>query len=187
MDAQQADSLVSTAIAVQVQGPGGCRQPWVADTMPARFFQTVTVVRGTCTREHGELEEVYVGLDGHGRVYVLGCSAAFEFMRRLNPPVPITSTDAVAYVVEALRYSGRWVPGTRTVIRSDSVPTLLRRKLRLGEGPLSTATVTPGGRYRVVIHSMSTRLLMQYEVFVNPDGAVLLAAGRSIAGAKEVR
>ena len=182
----QAD-LGQAAIAAQVQTPGGCRANWGVDSLRSRFFPRVRFLHATCTREHGDPEEAYVGIGAGGQIHILASPIAFDFLRRVEPPLEVGVENARDYAVEAIRYSGKWIPRVHSVSTLSELPPGARRRLHPASGSFGSTTRTPAGRFRVVVYAASTALVIRYDVFVGADGQVLALRDSVLWGVMQTR
>jgi hypothetical protein len=114
--------LVMSALRAQVTGPGGCSELEKTETVPIRFFSTVTFVHGWCTGENGAVLHAIAGADTLGVLYVLDSRSAFTLLRLRHPPGPIDQYHAVEYASRALALSGYTDWGSATASLNQSLP-----------------------------------------------------------------
>jgi hypothetical protein len=99
-------TLVQDGLLAQAGGPGGCVSLLKVDSVRARFFPDVRIIRGTCILEHGDTFSANVAVDTRGTLFLLDSPSAFRFLLRRHPAVGIDSASMVDYARIGLVYSG---------------------------------------------------------------------------------
>jgi hypothetical protein len=177
-------TAVQKALEAQLSSKlGGCGAPERIDTTEVAFFPGVTLYRGSCLAEHGDVRiGNFVGTDQEGLIYLLDSPSGFEFLRRRHLPAAISQENAVEYCRLAAVFSGAVEATARLISKVTDLPDSVRLRLPtvLLESGGSRVVRAAGSTWLVRLWFLSELMLVEQEV------AVTHRTGRVTVGPRTV-
>ena len=175
--AQRADrtrGLLLQAVEAQLGGPGGCFDVQRLDTLPFRYGNAVTLVRGRCEREHGDSAEAYAIQNAEGQVFIMGSVQALRFFLAASAPRFIRDSAAVDYAEWLVRLSTSSAPGYRVVRSPDRVQMASKGSTAVDKLPRNMSSVVSKSAtlYTVRVVWASTARHRVFTVMFHVDGRV---------------
>jgi len=175
--ANQGNDRVRHALLAQVEGLGGCTDVEVHGESTSPQFPHLRLIRGTCTKEHGQAGFALVALDESGRLYLLDSPSGFNFLVREHRPANVDSSSALGYVMTVLEMMGRLSPADTLVRTPTEVPATVLAEYGLTPGQWQGSGVIQSlrGGYVVSVTTLGPERVTAHHAVVDPGtGSVRL-------------